>query len=433
MGIFEPSIASLKAPRLANHFTLGCDPEFMLGTPRGQVRARDVGLTSTETAFGCDGSARPVELRAHPSKFAVSVVASLLNTMRFLAASNSQAVACPIWAAGGYAMGDPIGGHIHIGRKGKLTEAEVKTLDIMAFCVLRDICIPGAKERLRNYGRLGDFRTQNHGYEWRVMPSWLLSIGFAHLVLTLAKLAVKDPSTWDVALTEQIGSAGIRAETILKAFAPIDDDAALALAGFKQHFRDYATTEQSFRGAWGLVDTQAATVSNLPKTIAPDDAALYEVSQAIARGTAPSFRVPVVGNSAPRSFARADLQSIGTLPEQPMSGTYESWLTMPTGVPKILVRENNDVNFALTTPWLGLLTPQETAVVQRLGRPYWLSRDALEIHMHPGIIIRGILPLRDGRLPVTFTDAAGAAFVKHWQPRLARFHGIKLGGSACAE
>src|SRR5438105_3953051 len=100
---------NILSPRLVNRFKLGCDPEYVFSNGRF-VPAEECDL-HVGRAFGCDGSGGPVELRAHPSRFAVGVVASLLNTMRLLAASNETARTCA-WIAGGYNHRHPAGGHI---------------------------------------------------------------------------------------------------------------------------------------------------------------------------------------------------------------------------------------------------------------------------------------------------------------------------------
>lgn len=82
----------------------------------------------------------------------------------------------------------PTGGHIHFGMSP--SNHLMRALDnylAVPFLMLEN---PGAARiRRRTYGLLGDFRLKRHGgFEYRVMPSWLVSPVYARAALCLAKV-----------------------------------------------------------------------------------------------------------------------------------------------------------------------------------------------------------------------------------------------------
>jgi hypothetical protein len=296
----KPAPISLKAPRLVNKFKLGCDPEFALETTSGRfVEASTIGLRIHD-AFGCDGSGGPVELRAYPSKFAVEVVASLLNTLRLLAMHNVAARECPRWLTGGYALHRSLGGHMHFGRrlsnKDPKRSKEFQALDDLS-CILHQIgYLPGQATRIWSggYGMLGDIRDQKHGFEYRVFPSWLHTPWFAHMMLTLGKLTVREPEVWKDCFTAKWHEVVERIERLFKAYRYMDDDAALALFSMKWLSKDGLQTPFNFKSEWGLCGATRATVPlrRIPEVIKPDKQAILEVIESIRSGAAPSWREP---------------------------------------------------------------------------------------------------------------------------------------------
>jgi hypothetical protein len=95
------------------------------------------------------------------------------------------------------------GGHIHIGNsKGSYSETEVqyaldnpKKLVTMYDILVGNTCVmldrdPGNKERRKNYGRAGEYRTPKHGIEYRTLSNfWLKSYKLMSLVTGLMRSA----------------------------------------------------------------------------------------------------------------------------------------------------------------------------------------------------------------------------------------------------
>ncbi|WP_234399624.1 putative amidoligase domain-containing protein [Paenibacillus popilliae] len=98
------------------------------------------------------------------------------------------------WLAGGRPLGRfPLGGHIHLSGL-PLTSELVRVLDTyvtLPVAVLED---PSGASRRPRYGTLGDVRLQVHGgaggFEYRTLPSFLISPALAREVLALMKAAV---------------------------------------------------------------------------------------------------------------------------------------------------------------------------------------------------------------------------------------------------
>jgi hypothetical protein len=91
------------------------------------------------------------------------------------------------WLAGGMPVkGLPLGGHIHFSGVA-LNSHLLRSLD--NYLALPLVLLEGETTRHRRprYGFLGDFRLQPHGgFEYRTLPSWLISPQIAAGVLSLA-------------------------------------------------------------------------------------------------------------------------------------------------------------------------------------------------------------------------------------------------------
>ncbi|WP_281887131.1 putative amidoligase domain-containing protein [Paenibacillus sp. YYML68] len=173
---------------------LGADPEFLLVTDRGKVRFASQ-FVGKDGPFGCDAIMLPsrrkifplAELRPAPSTDVRRLIVHLHHTMQ-LAAKQITDTSLR-WVAGGMPVrGFPLGGHIHFSGV-ELDVALLRALDnyiALPLTLLEDERTAGRKPQ---YGFLGDFRRQRHGgFEYRVLPSWLVSPGVAKGVLALAKL-----------------------------------------------------------------------------------------------------------------------------------------------------------------------------------------------------------------------------------------------------
>ncbi|MFS0838111.1 putative amidoligase domain-containing protein [Paenibacillus sp. 1P03SA] len=173
---------------------LGSDPEFLLVNPRGKVVSASKYL-EREGQVGCDAivlSGHRVilplaELRPQPSSEPAQLAANLRRTMRTAARKiGDDSLA---WIAGGMPLpGFPLGGHVHFSRCW-LNSHLLRALD--NYLALPLMMIEGETTALRRprYGLLGDYRRQRHGgFEYRTLPSWLVSPEIALGVFSLARI-----------------------------------------------------------------------------------------------------------------------------------------------------------------------------------------------------------------------------------------------------
>lgn len=241
--------------RLVNRFMVGADPEFVLVDPiRGtHVALEGLGL-HVGPAFGSDLCGRLAELRPAASRFVLEVVASILTELRWMALT-SPGLRDYNWVSKPYIGRDGVGGHVHLGRKrAEFQEREIKALDRMFQIMTAGEVFhkEGVAERRRQtkYGRLGDFRSQRHGYEYRSMPTWLESPWLAYLTLTMAKLTTYNPSLVTGTVVNVSPRKFIR--NLLAFYKGMDDDALIAYNALETlGFPVQLGTD--FRPAWGLV------------------------------------------------------------------------------------------------------------------------------------------------------------------------------------
>ncbi|WP_282935497.1 hypothetical protein [Paenibacillus sp. RC67] len=174
--------------------TLGADPEFLLLNPQGKVIFASK-FMDKEGPVGCDSIVLPnfrkiyplAELRPQPSKDVRQMIVNLHRTMQL--ASRSINDGTLQWVAGGMPVkGFPLGGHVHFSGI-RLSSELLRVLDnylALPLILLEDETTGGRKPK---YGFLGDFRRQRHGgFEYRVLPSWMISPTVAKGVLALSKL-----------------------------------------------------------------------------------------------------------------------------------------------------------------------------------------------------------------------------------------------------
>jgi len=254
-------------PKLVNHFAVGADPELQIWHEQhGTVNAESARL-HTGLAFGADLSGRQAELRPAASRWALAVVGSTLQELRFLVLHversgwrGTELRAAP-WDGR-----DGFGGHVHFGRKLlALRQREVAALDA-AYISLAKLGVfnwDGIRLRQRSrggYGMPGDIRPQVHGYEYRSFPTWLDSPWLAYFVLTLSKLLVVRPELADALRNANQLDWAKQGEELLKNvfayFQGMDDDARMVLwlldsLGFPRYIGG------NIRPRWGLEKTPA--------------------------------------------------------------------------------------------------------------------------------------------------------------------------------
>lgn len=174
---------------------LGMDPEFLLLRKDRSMVPASLFLNRQGEA-GCDSITRggrrvyPVaELRPNPSAEPRELMVHLMHAFR--TASSLITDRSLIWCAGGMPVkGVPLGGHVHFSRV-VLSFELLRALDnylALPVAILED---PRSTGRRPRYGYLGDFRLQPYGgFEYRTLPSFLVSPMIAKGVVAMAGLIV---------------------------------------------------------------------------------------------------------------------------------------------------------------------------------------------------------------------------------------------------
>jgi hypothetical protein len=215
-----------------------------------------------------------------------------------------------------------MGGHVHFGRKRPTRVEEIAALDGLARAFKGSHLFPNdewkrrmAGDNLRqHYGGPGDFRVQKHGYEYRSLPSWLITPTTAFISIAASKLAVLDPeitTSW----APRFGNP-LQARNLIRGLAKLyksrDDDAyilyhLLTRNGDTEFERDHT---QDFKANWGFTGQLVPAAEGkiiLPACIKPDasevaeiTAHLLEARPLVFRSVPPSFRT-----SVPKGFTWA--------------------------------------------------------------------------------------------------------------------------------
>ncbi|WP_208414451.1 putative amidoligase domain-containing protein [Paenibacillus castaneae] len=178
---------------------IGADPEFVLVTPAGKVAS-----ASRFFGAGVGGAAGadavligrrllyPVaELRPEPAEDPAALAANVRRLL--LRAADRISDPALRWAAGAMPVpGLALGGHIHLSGA-PLTSRLLRLLDSCAAFPLALVEDPAGRARRPRYGTLGDFRQQPHGgFEYRTLPSWLISPAAAKAAFALALLCARE-------------------------------------------------------------------------------------------------------------------------------------------------------------------------------------------------------------------------------------------------
>lgn len=182
----------------AQELKIGMDPEFLLvDETRGKVipASRYLGR---EGIAGCDAvwiGGRPrfplAELRPGPAATPREALRRLMGALR--EADRQVADKSLSWLAGGQpAPGLPLGGHLHFSGV-PLTGRLLRAFDSYLALPVAMLEPAGSRARRPRYGRLGDFRRQSHGgFEYRTLPSFLVSPAIAKGVVALAVLIAEE-------------------------------------------------------------------------------------------------------------------------------------------------------------------------------------------------------------------------------------------------
>lgn len=120
------------------------------------------------------------------------------------------------WLAGAMPYpGIALGGHIHFSGV-VVTPRLLHLLDHCAAIVIACLEDPNGRGRYRFYGALGDYRRQPYGgFEYRTLPSWLISPALAKFALTLAYACV--------AGYDQLSSVAVYRDEWLEAYMNHDE------------------------------------------------------------------------------------------------------------------------------------------------------------------------------------------------------------------
>ncbi|AYK08769.1 putative amidoligase domain-containing protein [Brevibacillus laterosporus] len=175
---------------------LGADPEFALRDQSGNMAIASEYLPKNGV-IGYDGVRLKTELLSHqhplvevrpePSTEPETVFKNIYRALHL--AQRRISDDSIIWLAGGMPFdGYPIGGHVHV--SGTTLHFDLmRKLDTylaLPLCLLED---QGCMKRRPRYGFLGDVRAQAHGgFEYRTLPSWLVSPRITKGVLALTKV-----------------------------------------------------------------------------------------------------------------------------------------------------------------------------------------------------------------------------------------------------
>lgn len=178
---------------MAGEISLGADPELIFVGPKGIVSAgnyfdRQGNHAGQNPEIGADGHPWTAEIRPQ----AALTPRGLIENIRGILKRNHDKLPDDIsWRAGSFIHRKAIGGHIHFGGV-KADDTIITVLDGIVnqiIILLEDV--EGARSRRAGpYGQLSDIRTKRWGFEYRPLPSWIVSDEIALGVIALAKAVV---------------------------------------------------------------------------------------------------------------------------------------------------------------------------------------------------------------------------------------------------
>jgi hypothetical protein len=173
---------------------LGADPEFIMRHASGQLALASqyfprFGMVGCDEIWhGQNRSNKPlVEIRPQPTPEPRTLVVRIYQGL--ITAAKKVRTANVVWLAGGLpCAGFPLGGHIHFSGI-VLNFKLLRALDNYLALPLVLAEDPNGVKRRPKYGYLGDFRHQFHGgFEYRTLPSWLISPTLTKGVIAAAQL-----------------------------------------------------------------------------------------------------------------------------------------------------------------------------------------------------------------------------------------------------
>ncbi|MDN4071247.1 hypothetical protein QYF50_25470 [Paenibacillus vini] len=185
---------------------IGMDPEFLLFDSRTRKVIPASRYLGRQGIAGCDvlryrgRRLFPLaELRPEPGSEPRECLSHLMRAFR--SAQSAIPDSELLWQAGGMPQrGFPLGGHLHFSGV-PLTAELLRTLDnylALPVALMED---SGSPRRRPLYGFLGDFRLQSYdedvsGFEYRTLPSFLVSPMVTKGVVALARLIIEDMASF---------------------------------------------------------------------------------------------------------------------------------------------------------------------------------------------------------------------------------------------
>jgi hypothetical protein len=175
---------------------LGADPEFALRDPQGKMAIASDYLAKHGTV-GCDSAHHHeesalhqwplVELRPKPTADPAEMYRRICQALRLAVKKINHPELQ--WVAGGMPFESyPTGGHIHFSGI-RLSFQLLRKLDTYLCLPLALVEDEGCRKRRPRFGFCGDFREKGHGgFEYRTLPSWLVTPTVTKGVFFLAKL-----------------------------------------------------------------------------------------------------------------------------------------------------------------------------------------------------------------------------------------------------
>lgn len=190
VGDALPGMEATSAPLL-----LGADVELILMDADGQVVPAERYLPR-QGAAGCDTArwegrlAYPLmELRPKPAEDPKGLLRSLHRAVQL--ADRRIPDRELAWCSGGLPHEElPLGGHLHFSGV-ELHEQLLRALDNYVALPVLMLEDEQSMRRRPKFGFLGDFRLKSHGgFEYRTLPSWMISPQYALCVMQLAHMVV---------------------------------------------------------------------------------------------------------------------------------------------------------------------------------------------------------------------------------------------------
>lgn len=180
---------------------IGADPEFLIVRANGRVFSA-AALGGLHSPVGSDMLIRgrnlrqPVgELRPEPATSEEELLRALRRLLALAARRGIREPGMRLAAGAMPVPGIALGGHVHLSGI-SLTSRLLRIMDSYAAIPLALAEDPSGRNRRPRYGTFGDSRRQPHGgFEYRTLPSWLVSPAATRYALAVSMLIAED-SAW---------------------------------------------------------------------------------------------------------------------------------------------------------------------------------------------------------------------------------------------